>query len=262
MATKKISATKNYRLFARSNANRPLDMKKHRKLEASMKKYGFLPCFPIVCHRNGDKALTVKDGQHRLSLAETLGIPVHYVEEAVDFDTAEVNETQKVWNIRDYAMTHAANGSKAYQEGLDFADQYGLSVGIAFAMLAGKCNFSNVGDSYRNGSFKIKDRDWADRVAGVYSPIVEMAPVVRNVRFLEACMAVCRVEEFDAARLIHSAGRCRDKLVSYSTRDAYLAMLEEVYNFGRQRLFGLKIAAAMAMRERNPAKSGKKSSSA
>lgn len=65
-------------------------------------------------------------------------------------------------------------------------------------------------------------------------------------------MSVCRVPDFDAGRLLQCAARCRERLVSYSTRDAYLGMLEEVYNFGRKQLFGLKSAAVMAMRDRFP----------
>ena len=51
--TRKIMASKNYRLMQRhSGENRPVDLKKHKKLVESMKLYGFLPCFPIVArHR-------------------------------------------------------------------------------------------------------------------------------------------------------------------------------------------------------------------
>lgn len=252
MSAKKIQSTKNYRLFERhSSENRPLDIKKHKKLLESMKLYGFLECFPIVVVRNEKGQLIVKDGQHRLTIAETLGIAVHFVEESVDFDVAVVNSTAKVWVVRDYAGKHAANGLKQYQEGIDFADRHSLPVGTAFSLLAGTTSFSNVQDAFMDGSWKIKDRDWADAVAGTYGPLVAMSPVMKNARFIEACMAACRVSGFDAARLIAGAERCREKLVAYSTRDAYLDMMEAVYNFNRKNLVGLKAAAVMAMRERN-----------
>lgn len=81
--------------------------------------------------------------------------------------------------------------------------------------------------------------------------MVLMGPGMRNTRFVEACMRVCRVEGFDSKRMLAGAERCREKLLSYSTMEAYLEMLEEVYNFGRKQLVGLKAAAMMAMRERN-----------
>ena len=51
--------------------------------------------------------------------------------------------------------------------------------------------------------------------------------------------------------MLQNADRCREKLIAYSTRDAYLEMLESIYNFGRSKMLGLKVAALMAMRERN-----------
>jgi hypothetical protein len=250
--TRKVQMTKDYRVFqADSGENRRRDLNKHKKLVESMKLYGFLQCYPIVVRDTGDK-LIVKDGQHRLMIAELLGLPVYYVEETVDFDVALVNSTAKIWVLRDYAQKYAANGIKAYQDGLDFADRHNLPIGTAFALLAGTTGFTNCSEQFIEGAFKVKDQAWANAVAGIYGPLVQMAPTMKNARFIEACMAVCRVKEFDSKRLLACANRCRDKLVPYSTRDAYLDMLEQVYNFGRSQLFGLKTAALMALRERNP----------
>lgn len=251
MAVTKIQATKNYRLFARNADNRPLDIKKHKRLELSMKQYGFLRCFPIVCCRDKNGNLIVKDGQHRLALAESLGLTVYWVEEDVDFDVAVINCTSKVWAIRDYAQKHALNGKAAYEEGMTFAENHKIPMGTAFALLAGTTSLNNVMDAFVQGTFRVKDRAWADAVASIYGPIVAMSPHKHNARLLEACMAVCRVQSFDAKRLISGAEKCREKLLSYSTREAYLDMLESVYNFNRQKLVGLKAEAMMVMRERN-----------
>lgn len=250
--TTKIQSTKNYRLFKRSTDNRVTDVKQHRKLRRSMEKYGFLPCFPIVCYRNGDKQLTVKEGQHRLTFAEQLGLPVHFVETDVDFDVAAINCTPVTWKTKDYALKYSQNGIASYQEGLDFAEQHGIPIGLAFALLAGTVSFRNIWEQFVDGQFKVKDREWAAAVAGIYVPMVTLSKDLKGARFLEACMRVCRVPEFEPKRLLQGASRCREKLVPYSTMDAYLAMLEELYNFGRKQLFGLKAAAMMAMRDRCP----------
>jgi len=249
--TKRINATKNYRLFARSDENRPLDIARHKKLEKSMKTYGFLSCFPIVCYRNEQKQLVVKDGQHRLAIAETLGLPVYWVEDSTDFDVAKINSSAQVWKLADYAQKYAANGVESYREGLDFSEQHQLPIGTSFSLLAGTTEFKNISNSFYDGSFKVKDRAWADAVAGIYKPLTVLSPLVRSARFVEACMCLCRVDGFDASRLIHSAERCREKLVSYSTREAYLDMLDEVYNFGRSKRVALKFQATEAMRQRS-----------
>lgn len=260
MATKRqtttISTTKNYRLFNISEENRPLDLQKHGRLKKVMKKYGFLAAFPVVCVRGKDRSLVVKDGQHRLAIAEELGLPVHYVVSDVDFDIAEINCTAKLWSVRDYAEKHAANGVEAYQVGLEFCDSYGLPVSLGFSLLAGQATFGNCTDAFRSGRFVIREHLWAHTVASVYTDIVGMSKELKGARFAEACMAVCRIDNFDTRRLVQGAKRCRDKLISYSTRDAYLDMLETIYNFGRQSPVALKFLALQAMKRRDPTERG------
>lgn len=255
MKAQNIQSTRNYRLFTiHACENRPLDLRKHKKLAGSMERYGFLPSFPVVVVRDENGNLVVKDGQHRLAIAETLGLPIHYTIENTDFDVAVVNSTAKTWTLRDYAEKFAANGIEAYEEGLEFADRYQLPIGTAFALLFGTTTFTNCQEYFVSGEFRIKDREWADSVAGIYVALSRMAPVVKNAKFVEACMAACRVEDFDPKRLIQNASRCRDKFAGYSSRDGYLEMLEEIYNFGRTKMLPLKVSAVMAMRERNAAK--------
>jgi hypothetical protein len=254
MAYPKVSVTKNYRLFLRSDKNRPLDVKKHRELYDSMKRYGYLWCYPIVVFRNGSKQLTIKEGQHRLAIAEELGEPVYYIETPVDFDVAVINCTSKPWVLKDYAQKHAANGIEVYRKGLDFAESHGLPIGIAFALLAGTTSFTNVRSQFVDGEFEIKDQEWADRVASMYCAIVALSERVRGARFLQACIGACRVKGFKPERLIRGAKRCREKLASYSTKDAYLDMLEDIYNYGQSSLVGLKAKAQMVMRARNAVK--------
>lgn len=251
MSSRKINATKNYRLFGGSDENRPLDLKKHRKLRESMERYGFLRSYPIVCYRDKNNNLIVKDGQHRLSIAESLGLTVYWVDEEVDFDVAVVNCTAKVWAIIDYAKKYAVNGCEDYAELMEFAEKHGVPIGTAVCLLGGTTSFSNVSNNYYGGEFKIKNRKWAELVVSIYNPLVGLSPAVGNSRFMAACMGVCHVKEFEPERLLHSAERCRELLVSYSTKDAYLDMIEKIYNFNRKYLVGLKTMAVMEMRKRN-----------
>lgn len=253
MTARKISCTKNYRLFDRhSNENRPVDLARHKKLYDSMRLHGFLSCFPIVITRNRSGNMIVKDGQHRLAIAEQLGLPIFYIESDQDFDIAVVNSTAKVWVLRDYARKFSANGKSDYEEGLRFADSHRLPIGTAFALLSGTTSFTNVQDEFVSGKWKVRDQAWADSVAGIYVPLVEISSLLKSQRFIEACMAVCRVSEFNGERLIRNAQRCREKLINYSTRDGFLSMAEEVYNFGHKHMVGLKSLAVMAMRQRSP----------
>lgn len=255
--SRNITATKNYRLFSRSQENRPVDLRKHRDLEDSMKKYGYLFVYPIVCIRSKTGSLIVKDGQHRLDIAEKLGLTVFYTVTEEDFDIAEINNTQRIWTTRDYVLKWKAAGLKDYGDALDFADRFHLPLGVSIAMLSGTVTFGNVVDAFRNGKFKIKDLEWADQVGNLYSKLTSLSSDLKVSQVVEACMWLCRVKEFEAERLLGGAVRCREKLVKYSTRDAYLDLFEEVYNYGRstKNLFALKIASQKAMSARNVARS-------
>lgn len=248
----KATATKNYRLFQRSNENRCLNLPKHKPLLESMKKYGYIKEYPIICLRNGSNTLYVKDGQHRLAFAEELGLPVWYTVTDLDFDIAMVNNGQSPWVIRDYAEKFASNGLKAYQELIEFSDSHGLSIGVCASLLGGTVSFSNVRNVYYAGEFKIKDLDFANTVASLYAHYKSLSSAVANMRFLQACVAICRVADLDIDRMYRQGEKCRDKLVAYSNRDAYMQMLEEVYNYGRSKLCPLKMKAIESMRDRDP----------
>lgn len=252
-AERVIRTTTDYSKFYRSTNNRCLDLLGHKALKESLKTYGFLPSFPIVVHKNGGQGYEVKDGQHRLHYAEELGLPVHYVVERQYFDISDVNGTQIPWKPIDYANKHAASGLVDYQKVLAFASSYGLQVSFAAAMLAGTISYSNVKKAFRSGRYKITDAAWATLTADTYHYLVTLSKKVKNTRLLQACAMVHRITGFDRERLIKSASRCREKLVPYSTVDAYLDMLEEIYNYRRRDLFPLKINAQQAMRSRTGA---------
>lgn len=232
----KLQCTKNYRLFTRSVDNRPLNLRKRRDLRSSMKAYGFIPSQAISVMRDKDKSLVVKDGQHRLALAEELGLPVYYVVDEVDWDVAAINNTPKTWSIADYAMKFSANGLKDYTELLEFCETHSVPHALAAAILNGSSSFSGgVSKMFKSGRFKIKDRPYAAMVVETYKGILEGSKEAANRPCLEACMAACRVESFDPDRLRHSAVSRRDEIVRFATRESYLKLFEDLYNFHRSR---------------------------
>lgn len=249
-----IKSTRDYSLFKTNQNNRQLKQRKHRKLEESMKKNGFLPYWPIVVQKNG-KPMPVLDGQHRLIFAEQLETEVYYVEADIDFSISEINDTQRPWAIGDYAEVYAQLGNQHYADGLEFCERTGISIGNSFALLAGVNVYSAVEVDFKSGTFEVKEREFAEKVASVYCPAISISRDVRNSAFLGACMAACRVKGFSPARMVQQMKKCRDKFAPYSTRDSNLDMMEKIYNFGKKTstLFPLKIEAAKATREASEA---------
>lgn len=252
-----VRSTKDYSLFELSPDNRQVCLSKHRKLEESMQKYGFLRCFPMACYKRGVKWI-IKDGQHRFEVARKLGLPVWWIESPEDFDVADTAAGQKSWQAGDYVNRFIRRGLKAYIELKDFCDTHKITVQVGAKLLSGTVSFGNIVDKFYSGNLVIKDRRWADVVASCYTGLCNLSKSVKNARLLEACMYAARVPNFDAGRLLSNAERCCDRLRPYSTRDAYLSMLEEIYNFNKRHLVPLKISAEQAMRERNAATKGNK----
>lgn len=251
----KIQVTKNYRLFVRSEDNRPLDLKGHKKLFESMKKYGYLAVFPIVCWRVNGK-LVVREGQHRLAIAESLGLPVYFVETPVDFNIAEINDTPKNWKTKDYAHMHASNGIEAYQEIIDFAELHGIPIGTSAALLAGTTTFGNIKNEFNAGRFTVKDRPWAEAVATLQDGLKQISSSTAR-GLTVACMRVCRVEGFDIRRMLNNAKNCPEKLIA-GNADYQLQVFEEIYNYNRKQKVALKFLAEEAMRKRSAVQSSEK----
>lgn len=251
MSSKTITTTRNYRMFHVSEDNRPLDLSKRKALRDSMKTYGFLKSFPLSCVRNGNKQVVVKDGQNRLAIAEELGLPVHYFIEDVDYDIATVNNAQMKWGLKDYAMKWANQGKEHYATLLSFIELHSIPISLGVSLCCGQVRAGGETlAKFKKGAFEVTDYDFADRVASVYTQITSMSKDVRNRHFIAALTTACRIEGFEPKRLLDGARKRPEKLKSYSTRECYLDMIEEFYNFNRQKLIPIKMPALQILRER------------
>ena len=258
--TARLQHTKNYDMFQSSDDNRDIEIGKHKNLIESLKEYGWLKSKPLSAWRdpNGNGKLIVKDGQHGLAIAQSLQIEIWYVVDDVDFDIAKVNCTPKIWTVWDFAKKYSHHGLKDYREVIEFANKKKVTLTQAAALLAGYSTFNNVGVQFKRVEFRVKEREWAFQVAGIYSQMVSISVSLKRAQFLQACAAVCRLDYFDPARLLDSANRFHELLISYADRDSYLDMIEEVYNKGKQKRVSLKWEAIEALKDRNAAEKSKK----
>jgi ParB-like chromosome segregation protein Spo0J len=88
MSEPKFHITRNYDLFHRSSSNRQVDHNHVKHLAQSMRESGFLE--PILCIRDPQGRLIVKEGQHRLLAAIEAQVPVLWIESEKDFDIAQL----------------------------------------------------------------------------------------------------------------------------------------------------------------------------
>ena len=246
------TCTSNYKLFTFEKGNRDIDTSKHNVIKKILTEQGFRKSMPIVCIRGKNKKLIVKDGQHRLRIAEELGIKVWYSVEDTDFDTAEMNNSQVPWTPIDYAKKWADLGHNDYVIGIKFFRAWNLPITKAFQILCGEKNSrdANRSQDFRSGKFKIHDYEKANEIASLYTSMVAMSSNLKTARFLEAIMCISSLDGFDPARLLHKSKLQRNLLVSYSTREAFVDMIENVYNYKAQKLVPLAIMVRQSMQNK------------
>jgi hypothetical protein len=250
MATS-ITATKNYTIFDRSRENRPVNLSNRHRLRESMNEYGWLKAFPMFAQRAANGRLVIIDGQHRFEIAKELGIAVCYIVDETEVDVVKLQGGAS-WVPKDYAGSFAQRGFKDYERVIEFADRHRIPLSTAAALLAGTVSFGNVAAAFRNGSYKVKDELFADQVATIFSLMHSYGRFTSKQSYVDAIASCCRADGFNVRRFVNNMKRCPEKLQPYATRDAVLAMMEDIYNYGQGNRFGLKAAAENAMRVRNP----------
>ena len=253
----RLQETRDYRRFSFTNENRPVYIlnltPQHKKLRESMREFGFLPSFPLMVREVGNR-LVIIDGQHRFTFAKEFGLAVYFVVVDTKLDIARLNGTQRSWGVKDHASRWAKDVTcpqhADYQEAIDFAERYGVTLSFAFAMLAGTIVFKNIETQFHGGTFKVKNRELANRVGETYRSMVAIRRFLHNGNFLAALWACSHVDYFDSARLIEKATRRPEMLTQYATRESYIEMLEEIYNFNQRTRAPLKFDAQEIMRLR------------
>jgi hypothetical protein len=249
----KLQRTTTYSQFVFTKENRAVDMlnlkTEHKKLRESMRQYGFLPAFPLMVKAHNGKFIVI-DGQHRLTFAKELGLEVFFVVDDSDVNISQINQAHATWAPPDYAKRWAAAGNKDYIEALAFAEEYGIRVATAFAMLAGTSTFGNIKRAFHDGQFRIKARGYATRVASLYKDLGLVNSNLSKSIVLDALWSCSLIDDFDGDRLLKTAQRRPDLVARPGTLVHAYEVLEDLYNFGRQQKFPLAFKAKEAGRDR------------
>lgn len=248
-----IKTTTNYKLFSMMEQNRDVNLKdrKAKNLAISMIDYGWLSSFPLMAKKDGDRLIVI-DGQHRLAIASEYGIPVKYVIENQDIDVAKLNDTSHAWTLPDYARKHAKTGNEDYQELLDYSEKYGISVAMSSGLLSGTGHPGNVLVSLRLGTWKIKSRDQAYKLANCYQRLCGANEVFKKINALKILWACFHISYFDPERLVNGAIKRSAEIKPVTKMELFYELFEDLYNFGKRDKQPLKFDAEQAMRDRNP----------
>lgn len=171
-----IQHTKNYDRFKRFNSNREVNKNHLKRLKDSIKAKNLLYPFPIVV--NSD--MEIVDGQHRLTAAKELGLPVYFImdDDVTQADIAMVNNNRKGWTAMDYVQFYREQGYEPYKKLNTLLKKYPVNVIGAARLLRPYEGVGSVGggsDSLRVRAGTIVATDYA-----IACDVCEVAVILYN----------------------------------------------------------------------------------
>jgi len=228
-----IRTTSNYGMFTLLPFNR--DIRRTKDLEASFRKYGWVPAYPmhvIPDDKNAGKYI-IKGGHHRFVVAKKLQMPVRYIVCNDNADIFELEQATTPWVLGDYVMSGCRAGLPEYVEVKSYCDTTGISVGLALSMLAGETAGSgHYGARAKSGQFRVnKDSNHATAVKDIILLCKNSEVEFYNKSlFVQALSRVLKVKELDLKRLKSKIKLFGVVMKKKATLDQHLEQLEEIYN--------------------------------
>lgn len=232
-ATTKLQSTSDYSRFELCDFNRSVTKK--RFLAQSMKDHGFIPAYPIHTIKGEGNRLLIKGGHHRFEVAQELGLPVYFV---VSDDTATVHELEKAttrWSLSDFLQSFVKCGREDYAKVAAYHERTGIPLHHCVSMFAGQAAGShNHGDSFKYGSFEIKDETHANAVGDIVLHCIDHGVKASRSVFVQSVSRCLFVEEFDVATFKARVASNPGMLKPCRSVAEQMKAIEEVYNYRAQ----------------------------
>jgi hypothetical protein len=245
MPVNEIQSTTSYGKFKLLGPNRDVNQGHVDILKKAFEERGNLSQVqPILVNER----MEVIDGQHRLTAAKQLRVPVYYtVGRGLTIDDARsMNIIHKVWRTDDYAKSYAESGKVEYQKYLELFNDYNTeelplshSVILAYA-LNGQPN--GFWGEFRRGEFEFVNTMEETRI--LLDLLIETLAIVPQVgvdkTFCMALLRAMKVTGYDHDTMLAKLRRYGDReMRHFGTELDYLRALEDIYNHGKTNRFRL-----------------------
>jgi ParB/Sulfiredoxin domain len=248
-----ILKTYDYDRFILTNFNR--DVKKYKKLFASMKKHGFIPPYAVHVTRETDGRLRIKEGHHRFEIAQRLHLPIYYIVCKYKASIQEMAESIRVWDLEDYLVSWSRCGKEAYLKVKEYWEETGISLCHCISMLAG---FAAGNDTFREdfkgGTYRLGDPSHAAIVKDLVLHCRKMGiKWAGHSMFVAALSRVALAEGFDLRAMKRRMKANLFFIQKQPTLKEYINMLETVFNYHSREKVPLALNTEKAARERQAA---------
>jgi len=226
-------STNDYGIFKDITGNRHLNLSHLERLTTSMEeKYLTIP---IIANENYE----VIDGQHRIACAKNLGLPIYFIicEGYTLKDVQMSNANNIKWENMDFAISWAEMDYYDYKEYIKFHRRYRFSHSVNLYLLSGSIENRRVSNyDFRAGRFKVTDINMAHKLAKmIYDFETTFPQGFKKKAFIMAALTLFRISEYGHEEMIRKGELQPRKFVNCATTEDNIRMLEEIYNYKRNK---------------------------
>ena len=232
----KIYKTKNYAQFQSLLGNRVLGAGHINRLIKSINEQNLLEYVPILVNEK----MEVIDGQHRLTVAERLDIPIHYVQvRGFGLDQALIlNANLRNWVMADYLESYISQGYEDYAYAKKFSRKHGVTLSNTVAMLGADWEepiFRMSPTQFREGLFEIVDKQKATEFVKFIKRIAPFTLAERTEGdrdFIHALYKIHLSGEATLEEVVESLEKYPHKIYQTNLL-GYIRQFEDAVNHGR-----------------------------
>jgi len=233
-----VYQTKEYSKFKFRNDNRIINQNHVRSLVKNMKENGWEPGSYVVVNALWE----IIDGQHRTLAAIAAGIPINYtMEKKADFDTIRnLNRNQKNWLMNDHIHGFVAENNVHYVRLQNFMKQYPEFKITEAMMFCKNANVSIPRGTFESGQFTTKDMGKAALWASYLIRLKPFCKFFNRGIFVRAVITCLGNSKFDFEEFFHKVELRPTMLVPCGTREQFIELIEDIYNYRRSQKINLR----------------------
>jgi len=241
-----VFSTKNYDLFKILNGNRDVNLLHVERLKQSFAKHYLFN--PILVNNNFE----IIDGQHRFSAAKSLGLPIYFIITTYGLKETQIfNTNSKNWKKEDYLDCYCKSGNSNYITFRSFMNEFpdftitGIET-ILSNLYGGSKQTTLLGKhaqarTFENGEFKVYDINYSYEI--IYK-IIDYKQYYSNYSqtlFVRTLTQLFKNNNYNHSKMLTKLSiPNKFKLEPQTNGEAYLTLLENIYNYKSQDKISLK----------------------
>lgn len=227
-----VQSTTDYDQFNLFGANRDINEAHVRRLKKSFEEQGNLTQVqPILVNERYD----VVDGQHRLTAARELGVPIYFtVVPGIGIEEArQMNLLHRRWDSEAFLKTYAAEGRRPYIEFSKLKFDYPeFTFSVIIAGVIGHQSTGNMA-AFRRGEMEMFNIEETKARLDDLSELAEISSAFKSRAMAYAYLKARTVEGFDHNRLVDQVRENESDVRAYQGVVDNLRQLEILYNKNR-----------------------------